>query len=295
MGELTIKKKKTPLKVGIAAIAAAGLVLSGASAAAAADFQIDVDGIAGFENGDESSDGYNYDQWHIGSVYNSDLGADASVTILEEGVQFGPVPTDSGSSATITQIMKGYPVDGRPSTVADIEAAISSISIDVASGSVTLQLPFFGQSEEFPDDPAWLGTFRNSEPFGPGTHTLSTSTPLVNSTLGWPFDELETVEDLYLLFETLVDLSEGTAWPELLGIGFTGTPGTVVNSITFDGNTYYFGSGDVLPEQPVDEEEDDNGDQDDEDNQDDDQNDDAVEEDDIVAPTPPQSVETGIL
>lgn len=287
MSELTTKKK-TPLKLSIAALATAGLVLSGASAASAADFQIDIDDIAGFENGDETSTGYNYDQWHIGSVSDSGVSADASVTMLDQGVEFLELPAEA--TASITQVMKGYPIEGRPLGSEGVPAAINSISIDVESGSVTLQLPFFDviPGEDGATDRVWVGTFRNAVAFGEGVHSLTPDAVMMSTHAGWPFEEGE--DTLADFFQSIVDYeadTDGLQTLELLGIGFTGTPGTVVNSITFDGNTYYFGSGDVLPETPVDDEdEQDGGDL---------EEDEAVEDDDIVAPTPPESVETGIL
>lgn len=287
MAEPTLRKHPRPLTIGIAALTTVGLVFSGASAAAASATWIDNDDIAGFENGDETSTAYNYDQWHVGSVYNDELTSDASVTVhADGGIEFLAVPADSGTEATITQVMKGYPAGSRPASPAAIIAALESIEIDVESGSVTLQLPLFDQ-EQYVDaesgevldiDTTWLGTFSNSTAFGPGIHQLEADTTLTNSLGTVPYlGDVATIGDLFDALIEDYDGAEGFFWPELLGIGFTGEPGTVVNSITFDGVTYHFGAApaqdgdDSAAEQP------------------------APETPTPSAPVPPVSVETSVL
>lgn len=248
---------KSPMKLGIAALAAVGLAFGAMTPAIAADYQHGPEEIIGFENGAEDDAGYNYDQWHVGSVYNTDLDSEASLEFGECSVTTLAVPADAESDASITQVLKGFPIDGRPSTVADIRAMIETISIDVESGSVTLQLPFFLQAELTGEAiEEWLGTFRNTTAFGPGVHKLGADVPLSNDTLdgGEFFGNGDNMNDVYEAMEFFTEsaAAEGQlVWFELLGIGFTGSEGAVVNSITFGGNTFYFGTGDCLPITPV--------------------------------------------
>lgn len=247
---------KSPMKLGIAALAAAGLAFSAMTPAMAADYQLGPDEVIGFENGTEGDAGYNYDQWHVGSVYNSDLGPDASLEFGECAVTTLAVPANSEAPSEVTQVIKGFPIDARPSTTADIRAMIETIEIDVESGNVTLQLPFFEQ--RVADDgevvTTWLGTFRNTTEFGPGVHTLGPDVPLTNETMNADaladWQNGDSLADFYAEMDDAIELQGEFIWYELLGIGFTGSEGAVVNSITFNGDTYYFGEGNCLPVAP---------------------------------------------
>lgn len=244
--------KSGAIKLGFAALATAALTIGGLSPAYAADVQLGPDQIIGFENGAEGTDGYNYDQWHIGNTENPDATVDQSLTFNECSVTFNePV------ERTVTQLLKGYPIAERPTGTDTLRSVIEGIVVDVESGSVTIQLPFF-ERYNYVNDPLdvpgeyWTGTFRNAEPFTGGEGSISGSTALINSQ--WD-DELLTLDEMLASMDEYIggEADDGVdTWFELLGIGITGQPGTVVNSISFGGDTYYFGTGNCTPEVPVD-------------------------------------------
>lgn len=265
-------KKVGALKIGFAAMAAAALTIGSMTPAYAADIQLGPADIIGFENGDEGSGDYNYDQWHVGNV-------DTPGTPVEESLEFGEcsVTTLAAVERTVTQVLKGFPIDARPTTentgdVSELQALIESMSIDVEQGSVTVQLPLFyheaGENEPF------FTTFRNSSGFGPGVHTLD-GVELTDSS-GTGFGGMDYLE----LLDTMVDPIEDGDVFEFLGVGFTGSEGAEINSISFAGDTYYFGTGDCLDDQDDDQ----NGDDED----------DADDSDGSDAPRKPERVDTGL-
>src|SRR5699024_3663256 len=112
-------------------------VLMSGLAASAADEQLGPEDIIPFEVPQDDSPDYNYFEWHIGSTEDpeADLAdslefGDCSVTIFDKGEK-------------TTQVMKGYPIDARPSTIDQIREVMLSTSIDVQEGTTTLQFPFF--------------------------------------------------------------------------------------------------------------------------------------------------------
>ncbi|MGO1538779.1 MAG: hypothetical protein ACTHW3_05330 [Leucobacter sp.] len=265
--------KHVGLKFGLAAVASAALVFGSVTPAFAADVYLGPEDIAGYEDGAEGTDGYNYDEWHIGNVkVDTSATSDVSLEFNECSIT-----TLDPLERSVTQVMKGYPIDGRPSSETDMQAVVDNLQIVVESGSVTLQLPVFEQLTD--DTEYWAGTFRNQTAFGPGTHSISLDTPLINDTFvqdhGW--SNGDTLEDFYAEMQQHIDDGFMNHF-ELLGVGFTGQPGSVISSITFDGNTYHFGtdcdqgggSGD-------------NGD-----------NGDGGDSDSPVAPTKPARIETGL-
>lgn len=274
-------------RVGAASVAAVALtaasVMLGGTAAHAADQQLGPDDIAGFEigswynsaTGEETpNDDFNYDQWHVGSIPHPGFTSEDSLEFGECSLTVLAVPEGADTAATVTQVLKGFPMDQRPSTLDDIRQAIESVKIDVESGTVTLQFPFFSWKHEANagHPPVWEGTWRSAEPLTGGTGSVFGDTPLVNSNGSGP----STLDQILANYEDRIataEEDEAELWFELLGIGFTGSPGTVINSISFLGSTYTFGTGDcdpapVLPEpeEPV----------------------------VPVQPTPPVAVETGI-
>lgn len=105
----------------------------------------------------------------------------------------------------------------------------------------------------------WLGTFWNTNGFGPGVHSLADEAPLTNDALdasgvaSW--NNGDDLADFYQMMDQEIIDAESSGNQvrfELLGIGFTGVPGTVINSISFGGNTYYFGTGDCATAAPAD-------------------------------------------
>lgn len=224
------------LKFGFAALAVAALAFGGISPANAAGSVVGPNDVAGFENGAEGTAAYNYDQWHIGSTTNPDATVEQSLAFGECSVTFLP----SVGDASVTQLLKGFPVDGRPTAngengIADVQALIESISIDVAQGEVTLQLPTFIYWDG--EAPPEFTTFRNEVGFGPGVHTIEAE-QLVDS--GGVFDGI-TVAELLEIWED--DIEDYGDIIEILGVGMTGSDGAIVNSISFAGNTYTFGTG----------------------------------------------------
>lgn len=261
--ERTMRRgRATSIKFGLAALAAAALAFGAASPAFAADIQLGPDDIAGYEVGGVGTEpGFNYNTWHIGSV-SAPAGVGTPVT---DSLSFGECnvtvlapPAVSGQS--VTQVLSGFnppviPGNQRPTTeftgdVSELQALIDTISIDVASGTVTLQLPVFlyldGDTGTTPD----FTTFRNAAGLGPGVHTLTADTALNNSTGGpvWPAPGTSVADTLAFMQADVTTFGDIF---QILGVGFTGSPGTVVNSISFGGNTYFFGTGSCAPLAPT--------------------------------------------
>lgn len=227
-------------KFGVAALAAAALAFTGMAPANAAEVQLGPDSIIGFENGDESSPStYNYDQWHIGNTSDPAQLVTNSLEFGECSIT-GLVPVEGRD---VTQVLKGYPVDGRPSTVADIRAVIDSLSIDVLAGSVTLQLPFFAYQG---DSDRQFTTLRNNVGFTEAGNFALTGETVI--TLSGATSDVGTLEEMLDEMELAED--EGVTF-ELLGVGFTLSEGASVSSIYFSGNQYRFGTGDCLTPAPV--------------------------------------------
>ena len=87
---MCVTKHITGLRFGFAALAVAALTFTGLSAATAAGSVVGPNDVAGFENGDESSPGYNYDTWHIGNTEDSAVPVTDSLTFGACGVTFLP-------------------------------------------------------------------------------------------------------------------------------------------------------------------------------------------------------------
>lgn len=270
---------------GVAATAAFGLVLAGSVPAIAADYQLGEDDILPYEIGDENLDSWNYNEWHINQTYNADAQLDEYVTFNECSISFNEDPR--GAEHHIP-VLKGFDLDARPlaalaeyggdGTLAEFQALIDSIEIEVISGSVTLQLPMFAfnglDSEPRPVEDF---TTVRSVGLGEGVHQFA-DLELTDSS-GW-LDDITTWAAFYGEFQEFID--DDYLFFEILGVGFTGSEGAEVASISFAGDTYYFGTGDCTP---VD-------DADDEDEDEDEVQDDADAGEEIIAPTPPASVET---
>lgn len=265
--------KRFGIKFGLVAVATAALVFGSVTPAFAADHYLNEGDFAGYEDGAEGTTGYNYDQWHIG---NTNKTIDSPVS---ESLSFGEcsVTTLENLPDGYIQVLKGYEPDERPTadddvSLEELRALIDTISIDVAQGDVTLQLPLFRYGPLGPDDPVLppdFTTLRNAETFGPGVHTLE-GEDIFDSLLG-----VRLNASIDQLLDGLVgELSPNIHYLELLGVGFTGSADAEINSISFGGDTYYFGgtcndggSGD---------------------------NGDGGDSDDPVTPTKPARIETGL-
>lgn len=242
-----------PIKIGLTALAAAALALGVSMPAYAADVQIDSDDVINYQNGDESSEGWNYDQWHIASNYDSDFPLESSVTFQECSITT-LAQTSQNPGVSVVQVLKGFPIAGRPfaglaayggdDTVNEVRALIESTSITVLEGSVTIQLPLF-EYDGLDETPTPEFTTVRSEPLGPGVYTLADLT-LVDSQ-GWFGTDLTVAQFL----ESMQNLVTDDFYYEILGVGFTGSEGAVVQALAFGGNTYYFGTGSCLPANPT--------------------------------------------
>ncbi|MBC9928479.1 MULTISPECIES: hypothetical protein [unclassified Leucobacter] len=241
-------KRITGLRFGFAALAVAALTLTGLSPATAAGSVVGPNDVAGFENGAEGTPGYNYDTWHIGNTEDPGVPVSDSLTFNACSVSFLP----SVGTADVTQLLKGFPVDGRPtanaaSGTASLQALIDSISIDVAQGDVTIQLPtfiYYESGEGAEHELEEFTTVYNLAGFGPGVHTLS-GMELTDSS---EYFNGGDTQDLFASMQSDIDQYNDVF--EILGVGMTGSDGAIVNSITFAGNTYSFGtgcSGEVTP------------------------------------------------
>ncbi|WP_293696383.1 hypothetical protein [uncultured Agrococcus sp.] len=272
-------KRFGALKLGFAAVAATALTFGAVNPAFAADYNVGPDDIIGWENGDEGSPDYNYDQWHVGNV-------DTPGTAVDASLEFGEcsVTTLAPVERTVTQVLRGFPIAERPTADPDasvednFRSVLESIEIDVAEGSVTLQIPYFAYFDGETDEQPFFTTLRNTEGFGPGVHTLA-DVVMIDSSGYFPEDG-HTLDEILEFLQSDIDVWGDVI--ELLGIGFTGSEGAVINSISFNGDTHYFGTGDCAP---------DSGDEDE-----DDEDEDVEEDDEDEEPTPPRKpdqVDTG--
>lgn len=234
-------------KIGLTLLAAGALAFGGIAPAYAADTQLGPGDIASFENGDESSAEYNYDLWHIGSNEDPDQPLEASVAFNECSVSTLAHP----NPGSVVQVLKGFPIDGRPvagqpenggdGSLAPFEALVNSTSIEVLQGSVTLQIPVFVFDSDAPDAPLGFSTIR-SVSLEPGVYNLA-DLALTDST-GWTSFLGTNWTDIYTELQS--DVDEGYYF-QILGVGFTGSEGAEVSTISFGGDTYYFGTGDCTP------------------------------------------------
>ncbi|MFC5339005.1 hypothetical protein [Leucobacter denitrificans] len=243
------KSNSAMLKIGLSAVSALAISLGAVSPAFAANIQVSPENIAPFEVGGSGSEpGYNYDQWHIGSQTNADAALETSVS-FEECSLTTLTPTAPSTNSNV-QVLKGFPVDARPTTdvsTAPIEGVINSTSISVLSGPVIIDMPMAVMwSGE--DDPVEM-TFR-SEPLGPGTYNFADLRIIESGDLGEildPLDGAPTFGEMLEYFQA--DIDEFGANYQILGVGFTGAEGSAVESLAFGGDTYVFGEGNCVTAQ----------------------------------------------
>src|SRR5690625_2095143 len=125
----------------VASAAFAAITMFFCASAVAADHHLGPNDIAGYVDCNEGTTGYNYDQWHIGSVVQPDALSTDSLEFGECNVTVLDVPEGEGT-ASITQVFKGYEIGNRPTDPEDIEAVILSTMLEY-EGDATLQFPFF--------------------------------------------------------------------------------------------------------------------------------------------------------
>lgn len=270
---------------GVAATAAFGLVIVGSVPAIAADYQLGPDDVAPYEFGDESSADWNYNEWHISQSYNPDAQLEEYVTFNECSVSFEEEPRGPQHHVVL---LKGFDLDERPvaglgewggdGTLAEFQAFVESVEIEVISGSVTLQLPVFEFDGD--DDPDVINEFTTirSVSLGEGVHRFA-DLEITDSASWHDHSQGPNWTSAYAQYQYEVDRNY---FYEILGVGFSGSEGAEVASLTFGGDTYYFGTGDCTPIDDVEEEDD----------VEDEVEDDVDAGEEIIAPTPPASVET---
>lgn len=249
------KTARLSLKVGLAAASAFALTFGAVAPAFAADIPVGPGDVINYENGDESSAGWNYDQWHIGSNYDPAFPLESSVTFQECTITT-LAQTSQNPGVSVVQMLKGFPIDGRPfaglgayggdDTVAAVQALIESTSIIVIEGSVTLQLPIFEYDGLAPAPHTPAFTTVRTDLLGPGVYNLADLS--VTDSSGWFGGGTLTMADFLGGMQSNVD---DDFYYEILGVGFTGSEGAVVESLGFAGNTYHFGTGSCVPTTPV--------------------------------------------
>lgn len=234
------------MKLSLAAGAAIALVLGGVSPAFAANVHVAPDQIAPYEVGGVGTEaGFNYDQWHIGSeragTHESLSFGECSVTLNQP----------SAGAPSWVQVMKGFPVDERPraatgGSLEEISALLNAISLDVATGTATIQVPIFTgvAGQDKPNFTTLTSSLLEAGPgsFGDAPVGFSGTFPAVPQTL---------TEYLAGLQAQLNDPTSGLTYVEILGVGFNGNEGASVNSLSFAGDTHFFGTADCGPVAPV--------------------------------------------
>lgn len=227
---------KSPMKLGIAALAAVGLAFGAMSPAAAVDYQLGPEEIAGHVTYDD--EGLPLAGWQITSNSDAAVGIEDSLDFTSNACSVTVL--ESVNPDQITEVFSIFPASQQlaASVTENPEALrpfLESISIDFTGGEVHLG--------------AWIATFYEDSDTGDhyyvwdgpeGTTdalTASGSIPGadVDLIIEWFAEDIEEFNDEFLV----------------IGAGFAATAGTVVNSMSFGGDTYYFGAGDCLPIAPV--------------------------------------------
>lgn len=229
-----------PMKIALAAASALALAFGAVAPAMAADHTLGAGDIIGFEDGREGTAGYNYDQWHVGLSVTTDptwAGKPVSDSLAFNQCSVTTLAHPNAAGGSHTQVLKGYPIVARPtSTPADttaIAAVLNSISLDVASAGVaSIQVPMFLY-------PAGGGaplftTVRSANLTAAGSYTLA-GQPLTDSQSRF------AATDLTSLLAELAGSGATYSGFEILGVGFTGSTGTQVGSVSFGGDNYFFG------------------------------------------------------
>ena len=245
------KSARLSTKLGIAAASALALTFGAVAPAFAADVQLGPGDVVNYQQPNEADPNWNYNQWHIGSNDDAQFPLESSVTFQECSI----TTLAHQRPGSHVQVLKGFDIAARPTALGNgnidaIRALVESTSITVLQGNVTIQLPMF----EMQGTNVNRFTTVRSVLLGPGTYNLA-SLQLEDSR-GW-FGTSLTVADFYSGME--MSLASGLGY-QSLGVGFTGSENAVVQSLSFAGNTYFFGTGNCAPA--------------------------------IVAPTPPSSVQT---
>lgn len=228
-------KNSAAMKLGLAAVASLALTFGAAMPAFAANMQVGPGDVAPYE----AEDGSNYPGWHIGSTDNPDAKLADSLTFGECSVTTAGL--DGGHWV---QVLNGFTEAERPSasdgSIAELEALMNSASITVLTGTVTIQVPIFIFPDGDLNNPDPVFTTIRSSLLEPGTYNLA-DLILTDSGGSSEFPPAVLLEILGSFIE------EGPAVIQVLGVGFNGNEGATVSTLSFNGDTYFFGDGNCLP------------------------------------------------
>lgn len=216
-----------PLKLGLAVAASVGLTLTAMTPAMAVDYQVGPDEfstVIGWEEGWPTDGWQTAGSGEIVPVDSAlDFSADECSVVAVGSLEWG-------------DIAYGIAAEERPSasTMDEAEALRSffeGISIDISSGEVwfTITEAIYaptGDGDYVFDD---FDGDSSSAVAGAGTHSF-------------PAGDID-----YGFLDYYEGLIEDGDMVEIVAVGFYATPGTVVNSMSFGGDTHYFGTGDCLP------------------------------------------------
>ncbi|MBH0052666.1 cell wall-binding repeat-containing protein [Salinibacterium sp. SWN139] len=180
---------------------------------------VDDSEIAPFEDSDPASASYNYETWHEG--YNSNTVRAYSTEA--DGLHLG--------DGTPSQVMLGTP---GPVTATELEALITSASINVLEGKVTFQIPItYGTAANFTTVRSTSLVSSNEHHFDV-TDKWVTSRPLklANGSTFTP-ENAFTIADLVAFLGTQGNIT-------LLGFGVQADSSAVVQDLVFDDTNYSF-------------------------------------------------------
>lgn len=223
---------RTVTRTGSALATAALVVASLAIASPAHAATVYVDSITDGPETDAT-----YLGWHQGQA------TAPAVTFQPDGLLFG----DTGPSQVLNGLVAGG-TNGLATTNADLLALITSMTVEVVSGQLSLQVPITADDGyAAPTSNGAWATLRPAALVGPGSHTPAAS-------------------DLWLLSRTMPDIGNGaldnTPMPlsDLLealenhgdqlrysGFGVWAGTATVLESITWGGDTYVFAAPPAAP------------------------------------------------
>lgn len=275
--------KSQRLRAGVLLFASVALVASpllfSANIANAAGVHIGPENVQSHENPDEDSSTYNYDEWHVGTTGNPDA-------LLEQSFLFGECSVTAMNTAGYSnwpQLLKGYPIGERPTGIDALRDIVMTASLEVESGSATLQFPIF-VTYIHPDSGIQeraFGTLRTNPERSGSISFIDNNGAIVSGDA--PLGGEGIVDDFLDFLEGLFGAE--TFLIELLGVGFNASASdeTEVTSLTFGGDTYYFGTGNCTDEEPGEEGPGEEG-----------PGDKEPETNLPTRPTPPESVETAV-
>lgn len=250
MAQATHQKTALSLKIGLAAVAAVGLSLTGFSPAFGATVNVGASDVAPIEVGGDGSDpDYNYDQWHIGSpiaaaVPAFDFDDPAGITLYPNSVTGTTESTQLFKGRHITNISSDYLDDMNAEAFTEF---LNGVSTNVASGTVNLQI-----AGMFDFDGDGNRNWTTLRPIAAHGGAVATNPALGNWT-GTGVYAIGGAQELNLpLTDILADMATDNGTFQLYGVGVVADNGdAVVASITFSGTTYNFAAAVNAPTPPT--------------------------------------------